>query len=155
MARPTVMTPEVIDKLRQAFLIGATNAEAAHYAGIGARTLYDHIEADTEFSQQIEAWRGEPILRAKMTVARALDDDKKVAQWYLERKAADFRPKQEIVDHGLDETRSKLKEFFDDRDDDTPDEPATPDDASAESNAPAEQEATGDVAQSAADIPGV
>lgn len=94
MARPTVMTELVLDKLRQAFLIGATNAEAAGYAGISVKTLYNYIENQPDFLQQIEAWKNEPILKAKTTVVRSLDEAKN-AQWYLERKAADFKPKLE------------------------------------------------------------
>ena len=86
MARPTVMTEQVIDKLRQAFLIGATNLEAAHYAGITEKTLYNYIEKHPEYLQQIEAYKSEPILKAKQTVAKSLNEAKH-AQWYLERKA--------------------------------------------------------------------
>lgn len=95
MARPTVMTKEVLDKLRQAFLIGATNDEACGYADISVKTLYNYIEKQPEFLQQIEQWKNEPILKAKTTVVKNLDDTKN-AQWYLERKAkAEFAPRQE------------------------------------------------------------
>lgn len=86
MGRPTVMTEQVLEALRQAFLIGATNLEAAHYAGITERTLYDYIKRVPEFSQQIEAWKSEPILKAKQTITKSLADPQH-AKWYLERKA--------------------------------------------------------------------
>lgn len=89
------MTPETIDKLRQAYLIGATDEEAAHYAGISARTIYEHIEKNPEFSQQREGWKSEPILKAKQTIVTSLTDVKN-AQWYLERKAKDFKQKVEV-----------------------------------------------------------
>lgn len=95
MPRPTVMTPEVIDKLRQAYLIGATNDEAAHYAGIAPSTIYLYIEKHPEFSEQIQAWKSEPILKAKQTIVTSLTDVKN-AQWYLERKAKDFKQKVEL-----------------------------------------------------------
>ena len=95
MARPTKMTPETIDKLRQAFLIGATKEEASGYAGISKVTLYSYIEKHPEFVNEIEKWQNEPILKAKTTVVKNLDDTKN-AQWYLERKAkAEFAPRQE------------------------------------------------------------
>lgn len=95
MPRPTVMTPETIDKLRQAFLIGATKEEASGYAGISKVTLYSYIEKHPEFVNEIEKWQNEPILKAKTTVVKNLDDTKN-AQWYLERKAkAEFAPRQE------------------------------------------------------------
>jgi len=50
MARPTVMTELVLDKLRQAFLIGATNLEAYPFiydidgvSGIGSRNAKDEV----------------------------------------------------------------------------------------------------------------
>lgn len=95
MARPTVMTEAVLDKLRQAFLIGATNDEACGYADISVKTLYNYIDKYPEFLQQIEAWKNEPILKAKTTVVKTLDDPKN-AQWYLERKAKDFKTKIEM-----------------------------------------------------------
>ena len=103
------MTPETLDKLRQAFLIGATNLEAAHYAGITEKTLYNYIERTPEFVQQIESWKSEPILKAKQTVVKALDEPKN-AQWYLEKKAKDFRPKAEIAVE-FDPAKKLLEEF--------------------------------------------
>jgi hypothetical protein len=155
MARPTKMTPETLGKLERAFSLDASIEQACFYADINPDTYYSYAKATPAFSERIKAVRERLVLTARQTVADNIAKDVKVAQWYLERKSADFRPKSEIIDHGLDETRNKLKEFFDDRNDDTPDEPAAPDDASAEPNAPAEQEATGDVAQSVADIPGI
>ncbi len=98
MGRPSKMTDEVLDKLRHAFLIGATNAEACGYADIGERTLYDYLAENEEFSQKIEQWKNEPILKAKTTVVKNLDKDVKNAQWYLERKKKDeFAVRQEVT----------------------------------------------------------
>lgn len=94
--RPTVMTEQVLESLRQAFLIGATNLEAAHYAGITEKTLYNYIKKHPDFLQQMEGWKTEPILKAKQTVVKALATDPKNAQWYLEKKAKDFKTKIEM-----------------------------------------------------------
>lgn len=110
MARPTVMTPETIDKLRQAFLIGATNAEAAHYAGITEKTIYNYMDRNPEFIQQIEGWKNEPILKAKRKVVTDLDKDTNTAKWYLERKAADFKNKSE-VEMSVTPTQKLLEAF--------------------------------------------
>lgn len=95
MPRPTKLTPELLDKLRQAFLIGASYREASFYAGISEKTLKNYISRDPELLPQIEQWRSEPILKAKQTIINSLDQPR-VAQWYLERKAQDFKPKQDI-----------------------------------------------------------
>lgn len=95
MARPTKMTPEVLASLRQAFLIGATKEEASGYAGISKVTLYSYMDKHPEFVNDIEKWQNDPILKAKTTVVKNLDDTKN-AQWYLERKAkAEFAQRQE------------------------------------------------------------
>lgn len=95
MARPTKMTPEVLDKLRQAYLIGANDREAYGYAEISHETFYNYIQKHPEFRERIIEWQNEPILKAKTTVVKNLDDTKN-AQWYLERKAkAEFAPRQE------------------------------------------------------------
>jgi len=96
MGRPTVMTPAVLDKLRQAFLFGATKEEACAFADIGQETLYDYLKRNPEYSNTIEKYKKEPILKAKVTVVRELDDPKN-AQWYLERRAKEFKPKSDIT----------------------------------------------------------
>lgn len=86
--RPTLMTDEVLDKLRQAYLWGSTNAEACAYAEISERPLYEYLSKNPEFKQKIEEWKLAPLLKAKKTVVDSLDDAKN-AQWYLERKQKD------------------------------------------------------------------
>ena len=88
VGKPTVMTEKVLDLLRQAYLWGATNAEACAYADISERTLYDYLSKNPEYSQKIEQWKLDPILKAKKTVINELGDVKN-AQWYLERKQKD------------------------------------------------------------------
>lgn len=85
MARPTKMTPETLDKLRQAYLIGANDREAYGYAGISHETFYNYIEKHPEFREQITDWQNEPILKAKTTITKSLSDPLH-AKWYLERK---------------------------------------------------------------------
>jgi len=88
VGKPTVMTEKVLDQLRQAYLWGATNAEASAYADISSRTLYEYLAKNPEFSHKIENWKSEPLLKAKKTVVESLDEPKN-AQWYLERKQKD------------------------------------------------------------------
>lgn len=86
--RPTVMTPEILDRLRQAFAIGCTKKEACAYAKIGESTLYDYINANPDFSDEIEELIQAPILKAKNTVVSNLED-LETAKWYLSRKKKD------------------------------------------------------------------
>lgn len=86
--RPSVMTDDVIQKLKEAFLIGATNDEACLFSGIAPATLYTHINANKEFSENISKWKQDPVLKAKRTIVENLDDPK-ISQWYLEKKKRD------------------------------------------------------------------
>ena len=88
MSRPTVITPDIIIQLKQAFAIGCTDEEACAYAKIGKSSLYRYIEQHPEFREESNRLKKEPILKAKNTIVRSLDDVKD-AQWYLERKKKD------------------------------------------------------------------
>ena len=90
VGRPTVMTPENIAKLEQAFSLGATDVEACFYAGIGKTTLYEYQEKHPEFAERKAAFKEKLDLKARQVVASAMEDgDKQTAQWYLERKKKD------------------------------------------------------------------
>lgn len=85
VGRPTVITEEVLRKLEEVFAIGGTDAEACFYANIGTTALYEYQEKHPEFAERKEALKERPILKARQTIVKGLDDDKN-AQWYLERK---------------------------------------------------------------------
>lgn len=86
--RPSVMTMDTLNKLREAFAIGCTKVEACAYAKIGESTLYDYINANPLFSEEIEILIQTPILKAKNTIVKNLDDVD-TAKWYLQRKKKD------------------------------------------------------------------
>jgi len=96
--RPPVVTAEIISKLEQAFLIGATDKEACFVAGIGMSTLYDYCKANPEFSERKEALKDMPKYTARANVVKAIDEgDKNTSTWYLERKAkSEFAQKTEV-----------------------------------------------------------
>jgi transposase len=97
MARPTVLTPDILLQLKYAFAIGATDEEACAYAKIGTSSFYRYIEKHPELREESNRLKQEPILKAKQTVVNALSDVKD-AQWYLERKVKDeFSPRTDIV----------------------------------------------------------
>jgi len=97
VGRPTVMTPEVLDKLREAFLMGCTDVEACLYANIGTTPLYEYQKENPEFTKQKEQWKENPTLLARKTVFENLTD-KQNAQWYLERKKKkEFSQRNELT----------------------------------------------------------
>lgn len=83
--RPTVMTSDVVIKLEQAFAIDATVEEACSYAEISRNTFYEYLKKNPEFQDRIDDLRNRPILKARQTIVKSLDNPNQ-AQWYLERK---------------------------------------------------------------------
>jgi len=94
--RPTDMTEATLNKLEEVFAIGGTDLEACFYADISHQTLYNYQEKHPEFLERKQALKERPVLKARQTVVRALDNPKD-AQWYLERRNADFKPKSDLT----------------------------------------------------------
>lgn len=94
--RPTVMTPDVILKLEQAFAIDASVEEACSYADIGRNTFYVYLKENPEFQDRINDLRQKPVLKARQTVVQSLSDATS-AKWYLEKKKKlEFGPTLEL-----------------------------------------------------------
>ena len=86
--RPTVMTPEVVNKLEQAFSMGCSDVEACLFADISKQTLYDYQAKYPEFVDRKERLKEKLVLKARSVIADALNrKDENTAKWYLERKA--------------------------------------------------------------------
>lgn len=86
---PSVITMDLLNKLREAFLIGANDEQACAYANIAPSTLYKYQKEYPGFIEYKTAWKQNPILTAKNTIAKALGSDVVTARWYLEKKQAD------------------------------------------------------------------
>lgn len=98
MGRPTVMTPECIAKLEEAFAWGCTDREACLWAGIAVSTLQLYQDTHPEFIERKEALKDTPIMDSRATVARAVRRDPDMAMKYLERKKKDeFSLRQEMT----------------------------------------------------------
>lgn len=86
------MTPRTLGKLREVFLLGASDAEAALLADIHPDTLYAYQEANPDFSEEKRTLKLNPVLKARRTIFKDLDNPK-TAMWYLERRMkSDFGP---------------------------------------------------------------
>ena len=97
--RPTKLTPETIDKLRTAFLMGCSDIEACLYADISKTALYNYQAKNPDFVDQKEQWKEQLTLKARTVIANALNNkDENTAKWYLERKAKnEFSARQELT----------------------------------------------------------
>lgn len=95
--RPTVVTKEVLRDLRMAFLMGCSDNEAVAFAGISRAVFYDYKAKTPEFSDYVDLWKEEPVLKAKATLFKSLDNPD-TAQWYLERKKREeFAMRKELT----------------------------------------------------------
>lgn len=86
MARPTVMTSEVIEEILKRFYDGAANHEA--YEGlISEDTFYHHLKTNIEFSEKVELAKEYTTEIARAVVSRRIKKgDHDSAKWWLERK---------------------------------------------------------------------
>lgn len=97
VGRPSSMTPEVISKLEEVFAIGGSDAEACFYADISHQTLYKYQNENPEFTERKNALKERPILKARQTIIKNLDDAD-TAKWFLQRKKkGEFSERQELT----------------------------------------------------------
>jgi translation elongation factor EF-G len=95
--RPTIMTPDIIAKLEEAFEWGCSDLEACGHANIGKSTLYNYQEAHPEFVERKEQLKENPVRKARQSVVQSLESDPKLAMDYLKnKKNKEFNTKQEI-----------------------------------------------------------
>jgi len=89
MSRPTKMTPQVIEKLEEAFSLGCTDLEASLYANISPATLYLYQEKNKAFSERKTQLKETPILKARASVIKSLESNPDLALKFLERRKRD------------------------------------------------------------------
>lgn len=98
MARPTVMTEEVIAKLEEAFAWGCTDVEACLWAGIDESTLYLYQEKNPKFTERKARLKETPILVARKSVVSRLGRDARLSMDFLSRKKKDeFSQRSEVT----------------------------------------------------------
>ena len=96
VGRPLKIDDNILGKLKEAFLMGCTDAEACLFADINPDTLYEFQKKNPKFSEQKEGWKKNPVLKAKKTIFDNLDKVA-TASWYLERKCKDeFLPTHKL-----------------------------------------------------------
>jgi hypothetical protein len=94
-AAVTKLTPQVVKKLEEAFAMDSPVSEACLYAGISRTTYYEWIKLNPELANRFEELRDKPVLKARATIVKGLDNVG-TAQWYIERKRkAEFTSRQE------------------------------------------------------------
>lgn len=79
------MTEEVIRKIEEVAALDGSVEEMAYYAGVHFDTVYRYFKQNPEFHERIQALRNRPVLKARQTVNKALEDPN-YAFKYLEKK---------------------------------------------------------------------
>lgn len=86
VGRPSVLTETVVNKLEQAFAIGANDSQACSYAGISRQTFYARLKKDSEFRDKIESQKEKLALKAKEQLAKLIQSgDRATILWYLSK----------------------------------------------------------------------
>jgi len=81
-----IITDDVLVKLREAFVIGATDVQACYYAGISVDALYDYQNRVPNYASQKEAMKKSLGLQAKANVAKSIKGgDIGTSKWHLEK----------------------------------------------------------------------
>lgn len=112
IGRPTVMTPEVVKKLEEAFLLGCTDLEACLFADISKQTLYNYQEAHPEFVDRKEKLKENPVFLARSSVVRSMQEDGDLALKYLERKKKDEFSVKTQQEHSGELTVTKVERII-------------------------------------------
>lgn len=101
VGRPTVMTVPTLRKLKLAYLIDSTDAEACDFAGIGESTLYDFQKAHPQFSELKRKWKDTYIMAARLNVMRSVVQNKNVedSKWLLKAKRNNEFAEKNITEH--------------------------------------------------------
>lgn len=97
LGRPTKITPLAVKKMEEVFAIGGSDSEACFYANISRQTFYQYLKLHPEFNDRIDALREKPILKARQTIIKNLDEPE-TSKWYLERKKkSEFSTRTELT----------------------------------------------------------
>ncbi len=86
----TKLTPEVVQKLKDAFAIGANMKQACSYAEISHQTYYNWINKNPDLLEAFEKMKESLPLKAKRNIAVAIEQsDLRTSIWLIERKEPD------------------------------------------------------------------
>lgn len=102
VGRKSVMTKDILQKLEDAFTIGASDIQACYHAGISKQTLYNYQKKNPKFIDRKESLKEHVSLAAKMNIAKSITESKALPDsWrWLEKRDTDFVPTQKVEHTG-------------------------------------------------------
>ncbi len=88
---------EIVAKLQEVVALDASIDECCYYADISKDSYYRYLKANPDFARKLERIRERPVLRARQTIVKGLDEPEH-AKWYLSRKKKlEFSERQELT----------------------------------------------------------
>lgn len=100
VGRKTVFTPEVIRKIEEVAALDGSVKEMAYYAGIHFDTIYKHFKENPEFFERIEALRERPVLKARQTIVKSLEDPVHAFKYVEKKRRKEFGNAVDITTDG-------------------------------------------------------
>ena len=88
------MTKATLQKLKDAFKIGSSDEEACYYAEISKSTLYTYQKKNKGFLEEKERFKSAPVLKARQTVVKNLDDPGMAFNYLVRKRRDEFASKQ-------------------------------------------------------------
>jgi len=116
--RPTKLTDEVRRKIEEIAALDGSVEEMAYYSGVHRATLYDWLQKDEEFSDRIKELRERPVLKARQTVVKSLEDANHAFRYLEKKKRKEFGNNVDITSNGetllAQETIIKIEQALED-----------------------------------------
>lgn len=98
IGRPTVFDEMTLHKLEGAFADGASDKLACFLANISESSLYNYQNEHPEFLERKIYLKDQVKFQARKVVREAIQaGDKQQANWFLERRDKEFKPKSDIT----------------------------------------------------------
>ena len=110
--RPTVDTLETRQKIEEATALDASIEEVAFWANISSETYYQIIKKDKGFSDRLDALRNRPVLKARGTVVKALDNPVHAFEYLKRKRKSEFSERQEIDNPAQTEAIKSLESII-------------------------------------------
>lgn len=98
--RKSVMTPEVILKIEQVAALDGSVEEMGLYAGVSYVTIYDYMKKNEAFAKRIAELRNTPVLKARQTIVRALQDPAYAFKYVEKKRRKEFGNAIDITSDG-------------------------------------------------------
>lgn len=91
---------DTVKKLEEVFAIDGSVEEACYYANISRQTYYNWIKGDKELKEKFDRLRQRPVLKARQTVVKSLDDSNNAFRYLEKKKKIEFGNALDVTSGG-------------------------------------------------------